>query len=213
MSSPPTRAPHIRLNSAQEDLLTNDGPNRQPQFPQNPSSRSLIPLQRNPSLKKQGALYNAPGVQASSDLLIPPTKSQTRRYKDEEDPSSPVSGFRSQPGSGFSSRRTSWSSERSRDSRNFDNPFSDSGAPSRAGSDDNDVNTQTVSEKYNIMPSAGLLLFPEDIEKDDYLHNPDPNEKEKRECDIFTKRGIVNVGALLIITLGLLVLFIGYPVL
>ncbi len=96
----------------------------------------------------------------------------------------------------------------------FASPFDDSRAPSRAGSsDDEHVNTQTVSEKYNITPSAGLLLFPEDVEKDDWLHNPDPNEKEKRECDIFSKRGMMNVGGLAFITLGVLVLFIGYPVL
>lgn len=94
------------------------------------------------------------------------------------------------------------------------NPFEDSRAPSRAGSDDdNVVNTQTVSEKYNILPSAGLLLFPEDVEKDDYLHNPDPNEKETRECDVFTKRGIVNVGGLGLIVVGIIVLFIVYPIL
>lgn len=93
----------------------------------------------------------------------------------------------------------------------FASPFDDSRAPSRTGSDD-DLNTQTVSEKYNIMPSAGLLLFPEDVEKDDWLHNPDPNEKEKRDCNIFTKRGLVNVGGLVFLTLGLLALFIGYPV-
>ena len=93
-------------------------------------------------------------------------------------------------------------------------PFADSRAPSRAGSsDDEHVNTQTVSEKYNIMPSAGLLLFPEDVEKDDWLHNPDPNEKEQRECNIFTKRGFANVGGLALVTLGLLILFIGYPIL
>lgn len=94
----------------------------------------------------------------------------------------------------------------------FASPFDDSRAPSRAGSEE-DLNTQTVSEKFNILPSAGLLLFPEDVEKDDYLHNPDPNEKESRDCDIFTKRGFANVGALAIFALGLLVLFIGYPVL
>jgi hypothetical protein len=93
----------------------------------------------------------------------------------------------------------------------FASPFDDSRAPSRAGSDD-DLNTQTVSEKFNILPSSGLLLFPEDVEKDDWLHNPDPNEKEKRDCDVFTKRGIVNVGALVVLSLGLLVLFIGYPI-
>lgn len=91
-------------------------------------------------------------------------------------------------------------------------PFDDSRAPSRAGSDD-DVNTQTVSEKYNILPSAGLLLFPEDVEKDDYLHNPDPNDKEKMKfSELFTKRGVLNVGGLALITLGLLTLFIGYPI-
>jgi beta-glucan synthesis-associated protein KRE6 len=61
------------------------------------------------------------------------------------------------------------------------------------------------------MPSAGLLLFPEDVEKDDYLHNPD--EEDRRECDIFTKRGFTNVGGLILVTLGVLMLFIGYPVL
>jgi hypothetical protein len=63
------------------------------------------------------------------------------------------------------------------------------------------------------MPSAGLLLFPEDIEKDDYLHNPDPNDKDKEKCDIWNKRGMMNIGGLLFVTVGILVLFIGYPVL
>jgi hypothetical protein len=99
----------------------------------------------------------------------------------------------------------------------LENPFADSRSPSRSGSradsDDDNVNTQTVSERYNILPSAGLLLFPEDVEKDDYLHNPDPKGKEERDCDIWTTRGIVNVGGLALITLGILTLFIGYPVL
>lgn len=115
-----------------------------------------------------------------------------------------------------SSRRSSWQSERTGDSRAFGNPFrdgdDDSSRPvSRDGSED-DLNTQTVSEKYNITPSAGLLLFPEDVEKDDYLHNPDPGG-EPRDCNVFTRRGLVNVGGLGLITLGLLCLFIGYPVL
>lgn len=93
----------------------------------------------------------------------------------------------------------------------FASPFDDSRTPSRAGSED-DINTQTVSEKYNIMPSAGLLLFPEDVEKDDWLHNPDPNEKEPK-CDIWSTRGMMNVGGLAVITIGILFLFIGYPAL
>lgn len=96
----------------------------------------------------------------------------------------------------------------------FHSPFDDSRAPSRAGSDDEGVNTQTVSEKYNILPSAGLLLYPEDVEKDDYLHNPDPNDKEGVRCaELFSRRGIVNLGGLLCLSIGILMLFIGYPLL
>jgi hypothetical protein len=58
------------------------------------------------------------------------------------------------------------------------------------------------------MPTDGLLLFPEDVEKDDYMHNPDPMDQD-RDCDMCNRRGILNMGGL---TLGILVLFIGYPV-
>jgi len=104
---------------------------------------------------------------------------------------------------------------RSRDSRHgpFASPFDDSRTPSRAGSsDDEGINTQTVAEKYNIMPSEGLLLYPEDVEPDDWLHNPDPNDPDKIRCDIFNKRALVNVGGLAFITLGVLALFVGYPI-
>jgi hypothetical protein len=219
----PRAPPHIRLNSAQSNLTTKGStdstPADSPRQDQ-PSGRSLIPqrpsiapLANNRPLAQ--ALYNN-GPAESAELLLPPTRSRTRRFRDDDASargSPDPGGFRSP--SGYSSRRTSWSSDAgSRDSRNYSaNPFDDSRAPSRAGSDDDNVNTQTVSEKYNILPSAGLLLFPEDVEKDDYLHNPDPNEKEKMECDVFTKRGMVNVGGLAFITLGVLFLFIGYPVL
>lgn len=213
-TSPPRSYPHIRLNSAQSDLITKEPLNDSPEGPaQTDTSRSLIPrraptansVRTRPSLQR---IYNSNPAE-SAERLLPPSRSRTRRFRDEDSP------IRSPVQSMFSSRRTSWSSEgaASRDSRNYSaNPFDDSRAPSRAGSDDDNVNTQTVSEKYNILPSAGLLLFPEDVEKDDWLHNPDPNEKENRECDIFTKRGIVNVGGLALITLGILILFIGYPV-
>ena len=200
-SSPPPRVPpHIRLNSAQEDILFNDPSGSTP-------PRSLIPSrplrapQRSPLLPNQ--VYS--DAQGSSEQLLAP---QTR-IRDEHS--------RSPDQSAFTSRRSSWESDRSRDSRGFENPFVDSRSPSRSGSradsDEDNVNTQTVSEKYNILPSAGLLLFPEDVEKDDYLHNPDPKGKEERDCDIWTTRGILNVGGLALITLGILVLFIGYPVL
>ncbi|KAF2497613.1 beta-glucan synthesis-associated protein SKN1 [Lophium mytilinum] len=217
-ASPPSRGnapPHIRLNSATDNMLVEDLQNKRPSTARQSSSRSLIPSRpgtahssglRSPPSGSE--LYNQPAhVADSAELLLPPKKMRTRRFRDESPaPQSP---------SGMSSRRTSWSSESSvRDSRHspFASPFDDSRAPSRAGSDD-ELNTQTVSEKYNILPSAGLLLFPEDVEKDDWLHNPDPNEKEKRDCDVFSRRGIVNVGGLVLISLGVLLLFIGYPIL
>lgn len=88
-----------------------------------------------------------------------------------------------------------------------------SGLLARKGSDGEHVNTQTVSEKYNIMPSAGLLVYPEDVEKDDWLHNPVEGEKEKRQCELWSKRGAINVGGLAFLVTGLLLLFIGYPIL
>jgi len=215
-SSPPPKPPHVRLNSSQSSILTNEGYNHRPLGPQRQgsgSSRSLIPQSRSPTAPSfrdnpaANRLYGGDGIGSSETLLIPPSKSRTHRFRDEESaPGTPTE---------IPSRRTSFSSDgKGRDSRIYGmDPFADSRAPSRAGSDDDNVNTQTVSEKYNILPSAGLLLFPEDVEKDDWLHNPDPNEKETRECNIFTKRGLVNVGGLGLVTLGLLILFIGYPIL
>ncbi|KAF2768172.1 beta-glucan synthesis-associated [Teratosphaeria nubilosa] len=218
-SQPPV---HIRLNSGGQDLL--DASEEQQQRPhtalRQPSSRSLTSSNTRPgtapSIRNQPSgtsLYQTQMPAESVELLLPPRRSRTRRFRDDPDgtPQSPTA-------SEFNSRRTSWSSESagSRDSRYggpFVSPFDDSRAPSRAGSDDEGVNTQTVSEKYNILPSAGLLLFPEDVEKDDYLHNPDPNEKDKMDChDLFSKRGLVNVGGLALITLGILTLFIAYPI-
>ncbi|KAL8762184.1 MAG: hypothetical protein Q9184_001781 [Pyrenodesmia sp. 2 TL-2023] len=209
---PPSRdTPHVRLNSGQDNILANPASSNRPLGPSRPpSSRSLIParpptspsLRNNPSTNR---LYSNGPQESAETLLIPPSRSRTHRFRDEDSvPGTPIES---------QSRRTSWSSD-GRESRVYgSNPFDDSRAPSRAGSDDDNVNTQTVSEKYNILPSAGLLLFPEDVEKDDWLHNPDPNEKERRECDIFTKRGFVNVGGLGLITVGILLLFIGYPIL
>lgn len=196
--------PHIRLNSGRQDPNVDMD---SPSFSAAPSpvSRNLLPQSpglQSPALRSP----NSPG--ASAEFLIPPVRTSHRPREELDSPQSPDL-------SAFSSRRTSWSSDvGSRSSRAFSyNPFEDSRAPSRAdSSDDNDVNTQTVSEKYNIMPTEGLLLFPEDVEKDDYLHNPDPNDKD-RDCDICNTRGLVNLGGLIIFAAGLLCLFIVYPIL
>lgn len=223
-ASPPQRhaPPHIRLNSGSDDLLqiSSQQPDAQvrPSASRQPSSRSLTQQSRpGTAASLRNSPYNSHAPAESAELLLPPRKSKSRRFRDEE---SPVMSPSENGMSGYNSRRTSWSSESagSRDSRYggpFTSPFDDSRAPSRAGSDDDGVNTQTVSEKYNILPSAGLLLFPEDVEKDDWLHNPDPSDRDgKMNCqELFSKRGLVNLGGLAFITIGILILFIGYPIL
>ena len=202
--------PHIRLNSGTEDATTDDTAG--PGTARTASARSLTQPIRpgaapSPALRSgtAPAFYHNAAVADSAEHLLPPKKLKTtHQFRDESPMRSP---------SALSSRRSSWSSDLTRDSKGpFASPFDDSRAPSRAGSED-DLNTQTVSEKFNILPSAGLLLFPEDVEKDDYLHNPDPNDKDRRDCHICTRRGIVNVGGLALLILGLLALFVGYPVL
>lgn len=216
----PQRPPHITVNSGGGgNLLESVRPDSSLSIPDTPVtpgiSRQLLPAQRSasdgPSRIPGLQMYASPGSGASTEMLLPPSRSRVPRpYQDVPDPYS-------RSNSAMSSRRTSFSSDAgsNRDSRYgpFASPFDDSRAPSRAGSDDENINTQTVSEKYNIMPSPGLLLFPEDVEKDDWLHNPDPNDRDREKCDIFTKRGMANVGGLVVITIGILVLFIGYPVL
>lgn len=55
----------------------------------------------------------------------------------------------------------------------------------------------------------------QDREPDDELHNPDPRRDHRidRGGSIFTARGILNLGCLAILSLGLLMLFAGYPLL
>ncbi|KAI6249749.1 hypothetical protein HI914_01334 [Erysiphe necator] len=175
------------------------------------SSRVLLPQHRSTAGQIQRPSLYSPSTVDSSEKLLPPQRPRGPRSYRDSPIESPSRTF-----SHLSSRRGSFDSEGSRDTSRhspFVSIFDDSRAPSRAESDDDNLNTQTVSEKYNIMPSAGLLLFPEDVEKDDWLHNPDPNDKDNDGCDIFTKRGMANVGGLILICLGVLFLFIGYPVL
>lgn len=202
----PRKPPHITVNSGSGgNLLEQMQSDSTMSMPGTPGlhSRNLLPQGPRP-------LYGSPGVAESSEMLLPPSRSSRapRPYTD----SPAQSPGPSRPTSSMSSRRSSWASEHGMGASPFASPFDDSRAPSRAGSDDDNINTQTVSEKYNIMPSAGLLLFPEDVEKDDYLHNPSPDDKEEK-CDIWNKRGMMNVGGLIFVVLGVLVLFIGYPVL
>jgi hypothetical protein len=121
-----------------------------------------------------------------------------------------------------SSRRSSWSTDAGGYGDSRYGPFASSSddapstAPSRVGSPgpfSDLLSMQTITEKYNITPTSNLLLYPNDKEDDDVYHDPATGMDNDRECDIFTKRGLVNVGGLALITAGVLILFIGYPVL
>lgn len=217
----PRLAPHIRLNSNKDNILEGSPDSTNQPFTRSLLSRQNIPaslqLQQQPKSRSRNSLYNHNPNDASTEFLLPPkqrSRSRSRRYRDE----SPVSSGASSPVSPDSGR-SSLDGDFDRTQTRLSpygpafSPFDDSRPSSRGGSDDGYVNTQTVSDKYNIMPSAGLLLFPEDVEKDDWLHNPNPADKESRDCNIFTRRGCVNVGGLVFITVGVLMLFVGYPIL
>lgn len=77
--------------------------------------------------------------------------------------------------------------------------------------DDEAINTQTVMEKFAITPDDGLMIRMDEAEPDDYLHNPGPNDKDS-DCNVFNRRGLSNVGGLLLVVAGVLALFVVYPV-
>jgi len=215
LSIPRTRTnPHIRLNSNPADLLAHDATEQantsttrnlsDPPRNQQPIRRSLIPSFNNPSRQSSGGDVRRMG---SAEHLLPPSPiTKQKRYRDRSSRSpSPATSV-------ASSTRSSLESAKS-----FDRLFagahdSDSSHRSSSIEDDGDVNTQTVAARYNITPSEGLLLYPQDVEKDDWLHNPQPGEKDGRECEIFGKRGLINIGGLLLIVGGVLVLFVVWPV-
>ncbi|RDB28835.1 Beta-glucan synthesis-associated protein SKN1 [Hypsizygus marmoreus] len=73
-----------------------------------------------------------------------------------------------------------------------------------------------VANKYSLSSDPAVwgsdlsLNYPE---SDDYLHNPDPRRDRKNDFyrDIFTMRGLTNLGCIVILALGLVALFAGYP--
>lgn len=183
--------PPITLNASTRNILYDSG--RRSNVP----SRVLTPV--SPIAPRSSSpFYGNMSDIGSSDQLLLPTPRRPGKFLPQ---------YRDSP---TSSRRSSWSA-----GSRF-GPFSsvfDEVSP-RAASLDlmGSVNSQTISEKYTFTPSAELLLFPIDKEDDDDLHDPMAKD-DLRECDIFTPRGLLNVGGLAFIVLGILVLFIGYPVL
>ncbi|KAF9822096.1 hypothetical protein IEO21_00090 [Rhodonia placenta] len=74
----------------------------------------------------------------------------------------------------------------------------------------------SVSDKFSLSPDPATWNaplssdFPED---DDILHNPDPKRdyRWEQDRDIFTCRGLVNLGFLAMLFVGIVTLFAGYP--
>lgn len=72
------------------------------------------------------------------------------------------------------------------------------------------LNTQTVTEKFDIGPTTNLLWDPAYIEDDDDLHDPNI-DNPKRDSNIWTKRGLINLGGLAALAIGLLLIFAALP--
>lgn len=199
----PQKPPQIVVDSANGEYITGNthyetspstagtpisARNLLPQFPPGPFAQAPV----------AHPIYNTNGGSQSSERLITPPVLQRPRIFHGYSPDSP---------SPLSSRKTSLESAGSRDhlQEAVPSPFDDPRG-------DETINTQTAAQKYNIIPTPDLILFPEDVEADDYLHNPDPNEKDKNKFVFWSKRGMVNVGGLIFVTLGVLALFVAYPV-
>lgn len=71
----------------------------------------------------------------------------------------------------------------------------------------------SIADKYSLdyFTTIGAQSGPE---PDDFIHNPDPrrDRKNDRGGTVFTQRGIANLGCLIFLTVGLVALFGGYPV-
>ena len=79
-------------------------------------------------------------------------------------------------------------------------------------------NSQAIDPRYTQLPDqeSGIRLIdlPLNIEDDDYLHRPDDEDQylETSSCiDLCRPRALLNIGALLGMSLFLIVVFIGFP--
>ncbi|KZT69160.1 glycoside hydrolase family 16 protein [Daedalea quercina L-15889] len=74
----------------------------------------------------------------------------------------------------------------------------------------------SITDKFALSPDPATWnahLTPDLPENDDYLHNPDPKRDRKNDQggNVFTYRGITNLGCLLFLVVGIITLFAGYP--
>lgn len=75
----------------------------------------------------------------------------------------------------------------------------------------------SISDKFSLSPDPaawGSDISPNHPEPDDYLHNPDPRRDRNNDLggSVFTYRGLTNLGCIVVLGLGLVSLFAGYPI-
>ncbi|CED82818.1 Concanavalin A-like lectin/glucanase, subgroup [Phaffia rhodozyma] len=102
--------------------------------------------------------------------------------------------------SGFSYRDISTSSEvlieGSQSSRHTQRSYSSYQSGSQGSVLDTSLSTKpTVSEIYSLPSDPSEWTWVNDVEADDYLHNPDPKHDKRGAGTILTARGLANIGS------------------
>ncbi|KZT57876.1 glycoside hydrolase family 16 protein [Calocera cornea HHB12733] len=73
----------------------------------------------------------------------------------------------------------------------------------------------SITSRFSLAPDPNSWgQFPDREEADDFLHTPDPKRdyRKDRGGNIFTLRGLQNIGCLIILCTSLIVLFAGFPI-
>ena len=205
--------PHLRLNSGTQDPVIDDA-----QLYQVPAEPSQPLMASDPVASSTASPLAIPPRPYSpyaprSRWVSRPATSRTYYYEENPDfltVPDPRELRRSRSSSRSrslaSSRRASSSSERGNGFFHF--PYSDS---TTTLSDDG-LNTQTVVERFAIVPDKDLIVRPEEVETDDYLHNP--NAKEKAPVSRWRSwRGLRNISCLALILAIVAAIAITVPVL
>ena len=77
------------------------------------------------------------------------------------------------------------------------------------------THTSHTYEKALVQPTTNTVptfLWDKDPDLDDALHTPDARGRDSSPFTLFSARGWFNAGALVILVIGLIILFAGYPV-
>ncbi|KAI3609878.1 glycoside hydrolase family 16 protein [Moniliophthora roreri] len=101
-------------------------------------------------------------------------------------------------------------------SRVFSSNYSESDSPYTVTSSKRSTASSSVADKFSLPPDPrtwGLDLSWNNSEPDDFLHNPDPvrDRKTDQGRNIFNRRSFANFGCLILLMVGILTLFAGYP--